>query len=193
MLPQCLLAAGCFDDSPSVKKGIDPKTNIMIRDLVGQEYQDLQQLLDNMVGKWKGKAVEITCKGSIEDPVEDKREYDVEAEIVKQRPYMTFSLESTWYSARKKSTRLENLDLHLSKDYLRVNSDQQEGDLELLKVSNNFLAFLKKNIIRNRVGGIVAQEVVRTIAFVNGMLMIEYLTYVNGILVIRSEWELSSN
>lgn len=190
--PGSLFAATCFEDSPSVKKGIDPKTKINIRELSPKEYRDLQKLLNNMAGRWQGTAVEVTCKGSIKSPVQESFTYEVVAKIIKKRPHITLSLESEWYSEKKKSTRLENLRLHLTRDYLRFNSDQQEGDVELIKVSDSFLVFLKKAVIRNPGRGVIAQEVVRTIAFMGDTLMIEYLTYVNGILVVRSEWELNS-
>lgn len=103
----------------------------------------------------------------------------------------TFFLESIWRSQEKRTSRIENLELILTKNRLRVGVDAPAGDIELIKGTNNFLVFLKKDNIRNPSGGLVTQEIVRSISHTGNSLSIEYLLYTNGLLSSFSLWELT--
>ncbi|MGD8572879.1 MAG: hypothetical protein PVG89_10065 [Gammaproteobacteria bacterium] len=188
--PIMTAAQTCFSASPSKNAGIPVTAHSDIRDLSDREYQHLTNLFKAMEDHWSGTVQETVCRGSPDSVKKDVHDYTVEPEI-EFTTSKTLELDATWHSKQKKTSRVENLELILTKDRLRLDVDAASGDVKLIKVADNFLVFLDKNNIRNPSGGVVTQEIVHSFALASGSLTIEYKLYTNGLLVSFSTWLLS--
>lgn len=188
--PGMAAAQTCFSESPSKSAGRPVTSEIDIRDLTRGDYQNLTALFKAMEGHWSGTVKETVCRGSADAVKTEVHEYSVKPEI-DFTISKTLKLDATWYSDKRKTSRVENMELILTRDRLRLDVDAALGDVKVIKVTENFLVFLDKNNIRNPAGGIVAQEIIHSFARTGRSLTIEQKLYTNGLLVSFSVWELS--
>ncbi|MGD8566830.1 MAG: hypothetical protein PVJ39_01905 [Gammaproteobacteria bacterium] len=184
------MAETCFSDSPSKRAGEPVTAEVDISNLTTSQYKDLKTLFTSLQGNWQGTVQETVCGGTINAVKKKVHAYKVEPEISFERS-QTFKLESTWRSPDRKTSRIENMELILKQDRLRLNVDAAAGEVKLIKAADNFLVFLDKNNFRNQAGGVVSQENVRSLAYTPHSLTIEYRLYTNGRLVSFSVWDLS--
>lgn len=184
------VAETCFSDSPSKLAGEPVTAEVDVSQLTASQYKDLKMLFTSLEGNWRGTVKETMCSGSINAVKKQVHTYKVEPEARFERS-QTFKLDSTWYSSDRKTSRIENMELILKQHHLRLDVDAAAGDVKLIKVADNFLVFLDKNNFQNPAGGIVTQEIVRSLAHTGNSLTIEYRLYTNGLLVSFSIWDLS--
>lgn len=194
LLPGITVAAECFGNSPSKNRGLPLTTEIEIKNISSNEHQTLGRLIKNMEGFWNGTAIEINCKGDASAPVEEKHEYKVRVHATtKYMPVedaQSLKFRATWEGKTRNTTKLENFRFFLTQDRLRLDRNIPAGDVEIIKIEDNFLVLTKKTNVRNRTGGVVAQEIVRSYLLTHNTLSIEYLAYSNGRLEAKSHWEL---
>ena len=183
-------AEDCFSGSPTKNSQRPITSEIQDRDITKAEYNDLKTLFQSLEGRWSGRVSETICRGSLNAVNKEIHNYTVEPTISFEHPETLF-LESIWHSQKKRTSRIENLELILTKNRLRLGVDAPAGDIELIKVADNFLVILKKDNVRNPSGGVVTQEIVRSISHTGKSLTIEYLLYTNGLLSSFSLWELT--
>ena len=187
-------AAECFGNSPSKNRGLPLTAEIAIKNIASDEYQTLERLIKNMEGFWNGTATEINCKGDASATAEEKHEYKVHVHATtKYMPVedtQSLKFRATWEGKTRNTTKLENFRFFLTQDRLRLDRNIPAGDVEIIKIEDNFLVLTKKTNVRNRAGGVVAQEIVRSYLLTHNTLSIEYLAYSNGRLVAKSHWEL---
>lgn len=182
-------AVECFAPSPSVKNNIDVYEEIKTRKLTKAEYEQLSQLFKSIKGGWKGKAETVTCKGSQDAPRQDTVRYDVVSDV-ETGLSNSIMIKSELHSSEKKQNYQETLTYFLSPERLGVTDSSRAGDVELINVARNFLVYLRKVNKRTPAGGLVAQEFVKSIAVYDHSLMLEDLSYSNGLLESRSTWKL---
>lgn len=182
-------AVECFAPSPSVKNNIDVYEEIKTRKLTKAEYEQLSQLFTSIKGGWKGKAETVTCKGSQDAPRQDTVRYDVVSDV-ETGLSNSIMIKSELHSGEKKQNYQETLTYFLSPERLGVTDSSRAGDVELINVARNFLVYLRKVNKRTPAGGLVAQEFVKSIAVYDHSLMLEDLSYSNGLLESRSTWKL---
>lgn len=187
-------AAECFGNSPSKNRGLPLTAEIKIQNITSDERQTLGRLIKNMEGFWNGTATETNCKGDASAPVEEKHEYKVHVhattKYIPVEDAQSLKFRATWEGKTRNTTKLENFRFFLTQDRLRLDRNISAGDVEIIKIEDDFLVLTKKTNVRNRAGGVVAQEIVRSYLLTHNTLSIEYLAYSNGRLVAKSQWEL---
>ena len=195
LMPAVVLGAECFENSPSKNRGSPLTADIDLKDIIGEEYDALSQLINNMAGFWNGAATEITCKGTMAAPIEEQNEYKIRAHATKKylpvEDALALQFKSTWEGKTRNTSKPENFQLFLTRRRLRLNRNIPGGDIETIKIADNFLVFYKKTNVRSPSGGVVAQEIVRSYLLTHNSLSIEYLAYSNGRLVSKSLWKLN--
>ena len=187
-------ASNCFGNSPSKNSGASLTAELEIHDLSVNEYNEISKLISFMAGFWRGTVTEINCKGDIASVIEEKQEYQVHARgktnYMPVEDTLELQFRSRWDGRTRKVTRPENFRLLLTRERLRLDRNIPAGDVATVKVLANFLVFHKKSNVRNRSGGVVTQEIVRSFLLEHNVLTIEYQSFSNGRLVSKSQWEL---
>ncbi|WP_455220257.1 hypothetical protein [Kaarinaea lacus] len=194
LLPVTTIAAECFENSPAKSRGMPLTDGIKISNISEDEYQLLSQLIKGMKGFWSGTASEISCKGTSVAPREERHEYKVHVYATTRympvEDTLMLKFRATWEGVTRNTSKLENFRFLLTRERLRLDRNTPAGDVETVKIANNFLLINKKNNVRNPAGGVVAQEIVRSYQLTYNTLKIEYYFYSNGLLVLKSMWEL---
>ena len=189
------IGANCFANSPGKNRGNPPTTEKEIQDLSHSEYEDLSRILDLMKGFWNGVVTEINCKGDLTAIIEEKQQYTVRARVTKNympvEDTLALRFRSTWEGSTRNVSKPQDFRLLLTKQRLRLDRNNPAGDVETIKVSPGFLVFTKKANVRNPSGGVVSQEIVRSILLDYNSMKMEYLSFSNGRLVSKSHWELN--
>ena len=193
-LPVTAISAECFERSPTTSRGTPLTAGITIRNITDDEYQTLTRLIKGMTGFWNGTATEISCEGTATAPREERHEYKVHVyATTKYMPVedtLALKFRANWDGVTRNTSKLENFRFLLTRERLRLDRNTPAGDVETVKITNNFLVINKKNNVRNPAGGIVVQEIVRSYQLTYNTLNIEYNFYSNGLLVSKSTWEL---
>ena len=194
LLPGITVAAECFESSFSVNRGLPLTADVEIKNITSGEHQKLNRFIKSLAGFWNGTATEIHCKGDSSAPVEERHEYKVHVhattKYIPVEDALSLKFRATWDGKTRNVTKLENFRFFLTSKNLRLDRNIPAGDVEVIKIEENFLVLAKKTNVRNRIGGVVAQEIVRSYLLTHNTLNIEYLAYSNGKLVLKSLWEL---
>ena len=189
------MGANCFDNSPSKNQGLQLTAELEVKDLSQNEYDELSRLINLMKGFWRGSVIEITCKGDLAAVIEEKHHYNVRArgttKYMSVEDTLALRFRASWDGSTRNVSKPVNFRLLLTKQRLRLDRNIPAGDVETIKVLANFLVFHRKSNVRNPSGGVVTQEIVRSFAVTHNSLAIEYLLFSNGLLVSKSQWELS--
>ena len=185
-----LPAAECFSSPYSVQQGRGIFDEVIPRDLADGEYQALQDLFQGLVGEWEGDAEVLACEGTEDDVRTEIDNYSIKSEG-KMRSSGQLSLKTTLYSREKKTRQHENLRFYLSQEKLTTEPNIAVADIELISVSSDELAYVKKNRRKSPSGAPLVQETVTTISkTAEASFMIEKLLYIQGRLIIISTWHL---
>lgn len=184
--------AECFEPSPSVKNNIDMYEEIQARELTPVEFEQLTKLFKDMRGDWSGKAETVRCNGTVTKPHEEKIEYTVDADV---EPGLSnnIDIKLNLNSSEKKQVYEETQHYFLTPKRLRLTENTRAGDVQLINITRNFLVYLRKHNQRTTAGGLVAQEFVKTIALYGRTLMMQDLSYSNGVLGSKRTVTLSHN
>lgn len=187
-------AVDCFGSSPGNNVGTPLTAELEIKDLSPAEYNDISRLISLMSGFWRGTVIEITCSGDFAKIIEEKQQYNVRARgRTKYMPVedtLALRFRSTWEGRTRNVTKPQNFRLLLTRQRFRLDRNIPAGDVATIKVQENFLVFHRKSNVRNRSGGVVTQEIVRSFLLEHNVLKIEYQSFSNGRLVSKSQWEL---
>jgi len=194
VLPVTTFAAECFESSPAKNRDVPLTIGAEISNITDDEYQLLTRLIKGMTGFWNGTATEISCAGTITAPREEEHSYKVRVYATdKYMPVedtLVLKFRATWEGVSRNTDKLENFRFLLTPERLRLDRNTPAGDVETVKLADNFLVIAKKNNVRNPTGGVVVQEIVREYRMTYNTLSIEYFFYSNGLLVSKSTWEL---
>jgi len=185
-------ASGCFSPSYSIEKGRGVFEQIIPRDFIEGEYQDLQKLFKGFDGFWAGNAQVLQCRETDGEVRGQMENYSIKSEG-KFLSSGQFILESDLYSQELRTSHNEILRLFLSKEKLASEPDIVDADIELIAVSSNGVTYVKKNQFRSGSGARRVREVVTTIKKTgDASYSIERVIYLNGRLVLTNNWYLES-
>jgi hypothetical protein len=185
-------AYGCFSPSYSIQQGRGVFEQIVPRDFIEGEYQDLQKLFKGFDGFWAGNAQVIQCKETDGEVREQMENYSIKSEG-KFLSSGQFVLESDLYSQELKTSHNEILRLFLSEEKLASEPGIVDADIELIAVSSDAVIYVKKNQFRSGSGARRVREVVTTIKKTGeASFSLERVIYLNGKLVLKNTWHLES-
>lgn len=178
----------CGAESPSVKKGIDPRTSIEPVLLTQNEAGRFIKLFDSFEGKWKGSAQISECiaKDGKDAVRQESSLVELSVESTSQDSIeMEFEIRSPSRGTRK--VIIEKL--YIDQDYLMFNDGPFNFKASVLYSRDNFITYLRKTKLPGK--GNIPIEFVRTLAIYGpGSLKIEDLVYVNGMLSSTTLYEL---
>jgi len=187
-----LFASGCFSPSYSVQQGRGVNEAIIPKDFTKGEYQNLQKLFQSLEGNWGGNASVLVC-----EETQDKVRKVVDNYLIKSEGKMSstgqFDLKATLHSQKKNETRDESFRLYLDPKKLALEPNISIGDIELISVSSNELAYVEKTQNRSESGGSEMHEKVTTIKKTGeASFTLERILYYNGRLIKISTWHLKN-
>ena len=180
-------ATVCFSPSPSRQAELELTTDIVSRTLTKDELSILGDMFMQLDGKWAGQADETVCKGKSDNvnPVQHRYTLDIDIEIYRKTE---LKFKAVLDSMESRKSRNEFLEIYLSSDKFRVNDEFAAGDVEIIKLTDNFVSFFKKIIIRTKSGGISVRELVQSISLTGKRLSMEFQVYSNGVLSSHTVW-----
>jgi hypothetical protein len=186
-------ASGCFSPSYSIQQGRGVFDQIIPRDFIEGEYQDLQKLLKGFHGFWAGNAQVLQCKGTDDEVREQIENYSIKSEG-KFLSSEQFVLESDLYSQELRTSHHEILRLFLSEERLASEPEIVDTGIELISVSSNRVIYVQKNQDGSGIGTVRrVREVVTTIKKTGeASFSLERMIYLNGRLVLTNSWHLES-
>jgi len=185
-----VMAFECFSPPQSVEEGREVFEQVRPRDLVDNEYQQLEGLLKSLDGKWTGKAEIVVCKGREDDVFRETEEYSIESIGVMKRSG-DFVLNSSLSSREKRTTQQEIIRLCLSRERLATVCNQAKSDIELTAVSSDELVYLQKTPRKNFNGANLIRETVTAIQkTAETSFALEKLVYFQGKLKTIITWQL---
>jgi hypothetical protein len=192
-----LLAAGqpagaveCLSPSYSVQKGREALSDIEPRNLVGNEFQELSELFQGLVGSWAGNGRIVKCEGPEDNIRKETESFTVESRGTTDSAGQ-LTLASTLYWPEQRVRQQEAFHLFLSQDRLATRPDISASDIELVSVSRDGLMIVKKNRARGDGGALIGQETVTRIQRRGDAAMtVENVLYVHGKLTACSAWQL---
>ena len=79
--PHNALAFECFSSPPSIEDGRGVFEQIRRRDLVDDEYQNLEGLLQSLAGRWVGRAEVEICRETGDEIITENEEFSIESKI----------------------------------------------------------------------------------------------------------------
>ncbi len=183
-------AEGCYTPSPTVQKGQDPYAPVKSRDLSRAEYQRLKTLFSSLDGNWKGTGSELFCRGSQDAPRKEIATYTIKARI-RVDYYGNLILTAELYSEKNRTNHQENLYLYLKNKRLRVNSDDGAGDVELINMSTNAVAFFNRTLQPGaHYGGSLRRETFGTIHANNQVFTLKRNLYIHSKFNAQMQWQL---
>lgn len=184
-----LSVSDCFSPSYSIRQGRGVNEAVIPRDLMEDEYQNLQRLFQSLEGNWKGNALVLVCEGTPDNVRKVVDNFSVKSEG-KMHSSGEFDLKATLHSQEKNVTHLENYHLYLDPQKLASEPDISVSDLELISVSSGELAYVEKRQSRSGSGASEMRETVTTIKKTGEAFLLERSLYFNGRLITMSTYYL---
>ena len=182
-------AAACFSPSYSVQEGRGKFEEVITRNLVDNEYEDLKALFQSLEGEWSGTMEVVVCEGSEDDVRREIENFSVKS-VGSMKTSGRFTLDSRLHSRQKKSRHQEYIRLYLSEQLLASEANRSVSDIELVSVSSNELIYLKKRQRKSGSGAKIPLEWITTIKMADeSSFTIEQLLYVHGFLRSTSTWQ----
>ncbi len=187
-----LSASECFSPSYSIQQGRGVNEEIIPRDFMEGEYQNLQELFQSLEGNWEGNALVLVCEGTQDKVRKVFDDYSVKSEG-KMPSTGQFVLKTTLYSQEKKGTHHENLRLYLDSKKLTSEPNISIADIELISVSSDELVYVEKRQNRSGSGALLMRETVTTIKKTGkASFLLERILYLDGRLITISTWHLEN-
>lgn len=193
--PPNALAFECFSSPPSVENGRGVFEQIRPRDLVGDEYRNLEGLLQSLSGRWTGNAEVEVCRDTGDEIITEMEEFSIESKIDFRRTGQ-FSINSK-LSSREKGTKHQNtISLCLNRNRLSTVCNMAVSDIELTTATDDNLAYVRKTSKRpDRLNGVGGSDRVReAITAIQKIdetsFAIEKLIYLQGKLITKETWQL---
>ena len=186
-----LFAVDCFSESLNKIRGDDLWKDVQTRDLSKDEYSKIKNFFNSIKGNWVGEATSVFCKGKFDAPIEKVDIFTIKSKIDFESSEK-LSIDSNFRSESQMTNRQEVLNLFLLKNRLRIRKNAPTGDIELIEISDDVLAFLEKNNSTSfGRGGVVVNEIVFRIEKQQNDLDFEFKFYSNGILSNVNTWKLT--
>ena len=189
-----VLGSNCFSPSPSIEAGRGAYDEIIPEELEEGEYEDLEELLESLDGRWEGTAEVLVCLGTEEEPIEEVEQYLVSSKVSMRRSG-DFAIKSTLNSREKRKKFHETIRLHLSKRQLATEGNRSVSDLELISASNSELIYLRKVNRQGSFGN--ARKVEERVTAIqksdDESFVVEQQVYLQGVLKSISIWNLEKN
>lgn len=182
-------AQDCFDPSPTVQNNSEMFTEIKPREITESEYNALNLLFKYLNRDWDGSGKEIICKGKKPDAYKEIKQYKISAETT-MNYQGNFTIRLELYDSENRTSSQEKYDLFLTEKYLRADSDNGAGDIELIEISENNVSYKQRSLhgsgppfgIRSR------GEVFTTIRRTSDGFIMTKLYYHQGILGGKKQW-----
>ena len=188
------LGSDCFSPSPSIEAGHGAYDEIIPRELEEGEFEDLEELLKSLDGRWEGTAEVLVCLGTEEEPIEEVDQYLISSKVNMRRSG-DFAIKSTLTSREKREKLHEIIRLHLSKRQLATEGNRSVSDLELISASNSELIYLRKVNRQGSFGN--ARKVEERVTAIqksdDESFAVEQQVYLQGVLKSISIWNLEKN
>ena len=180
----------CFSDAPSVEAGRGIYDEAIPRELVDNEYQELDELLQSLDGRWAGTAEIVVCFGRDDEAYTETDEYRIKTKVNMKRSG-DFVLYSTLTSRDKRTKRDEIIRLCLSRDRLATVCNKAKSDIELIAVSSQELVYLQKTPKKiSRDVKLMRETVTAFQKTADASLTVEKLDYSQGKLKSITTWYL---
>ncbi|MCX4027795.1 hypothetical protein H0A36_25170 [Endozoicomonas sp. SM1973] len=177
-------ALDCFAPSPSKQEGDNTFIPITSSKLSVAEQKKVKLLFDNLVGNWRGKAEEFECFGTKNSPRAVKSSYNVDFRV-SEFSQGDLEINSTLDDQFKGRLTQEYIKLHSSKRYLRIETNNKAGDVEISMLSSTTVQFFQK--VRNK--GLV-KETVRRFEIHGSHLTVDYEFYTQNVLARKITYRL---
>lgn len=173
-------ASKCGDTSPSVKRGIDPRTSIKPLNLKNDETKKINNIFNTLKGKWKGTAQISECiaKEGKDIMRTDNNLVELTVGLENQNSIeMEFEIRSPSKGTRKNIIEK----LYIDQDFLMFNDGPFNFSASVLYLRENFVSYLRRTKLPGK--GNIPIEFVRTLAlYSRDTLTIEDIVYINGML-----------
>lgn len=183
-------AQQCLSPSPTTLAGGRSYDPIKDRELTREELGTLQILLKSLNGEWRGVSDTFFCM-SISDPDDVERgQLTIKAKVRVDR-YGNLLMDAELYNPENRSGHQQTLRLYLNNKRLRIDHDTGAGDVELIEVSDQKIAFLYRRV--NPTGkstGSSRSEIFFTLSTSERSLTIEQQIYVQAKLSSGYAWRL---
>ena len=184
------LAQECLSPSPTTlsgKKSYDP---IETRELTPDEHRQTVTLFKSLAGDWRGTADTFFCR-SISDPRDVERgRLEVRADVDVDY-YGNLLMAADFYDPVNRTRHQETLRLYLNNNRLRIDHDTGAGDVELIELGDQVVAFLFRRVIpTGGTSGSSRSETFFTLRAGRQSLTIEQQVYVQAKLSSGHVWRL---
>ncbi len=185
------LAQECLSPSPTTlsgKKSYDP---IEIRELTADEHRQTVTLFKSLAGDWRGTADTFFCR-SISDPRDvDRGHLEVRADVEVDY-YGNLVMTADFYDPVNRTRHQETLRLYVTNNRLRIDHDTGAGDVELIELGDQVVAFLYRRVIpTGGASGSSRSETFFTLRAGRQSLTIEQQVYVQAKLSAGHTWRLN--
>ena len=195
IFPHNALAFECFSSPPSVEDGRGVFEQIRPRDLVDDEYQNLEELLKSLAGRWTGKAEVAVCRDTGEEFITENEEFSIESKIDFNRSGK-FSVSNTLSSLDKGTKHQNAIHLCLNRNRLATVCNMAVSDIELTTATSDTLAYVQKTSkspdrLHGEGGSDKVREEITAIQKTDETsFTIEKLIYLRGKLTTWETWQL---
>lgn len=187
LIPSVGFGARCLSSSPTLHAGKNPYAPIAVRDLSPAEQQTVRRLFASLVGDWHGRSESFFCS-SADDPSEVERNRETIRASVRLDDRANLTLNANFYSQRQNTSRQEVLTLYLVDRRLRIDHDTGAGDVELIEVSGQTIAFLYRRVVPVGSSGSLRQEYFFTLSADGDSFSIEQRLYIQRKLSSGQTW-----
>lgn len=181
-------AESCLSPSPTVQNGGDPYGPINVRELTQEEHGTLEGLFKSLAGQWQGTSDTFFCRSSGNPEDVELGHETLKARIDVDRNGNLF-MDARFYSEDRRTSSLKQMWFYLKNRSLRYNNDNGTGDVELIEISENRLAFLFRRVLQHGYSGSSRQEYFLTLTKVMDGFRIEENLYVQGRLSSGYTWQ----
>ncbi|WP_163832058.1 hypothetical protein [Spartinivicinus ruber] len=177
-------ALDCFTPSPSSQQGKKTFTPVTASKLSKFYQKKISLLFENLEGNWRGTAKEIECFGTENSPKKEQSNYIVDFRV-REFSQGDIEINSTLDEQTKGESIQEYFKLYSSKDYLRIETNNNAGNVEINKLSSNTVEFVQKIRIHG-----LRKETFRRFAIHGSHLTVDYEFYTQDVLARKITYQL---
>jgi hypothetical protein len=135
-------AAECFSDSPSKKNGTLGEMDANVSKLSSSQAKNINKLFKEFNGIWTGIGNYLACEGDRSSPKEGHIAFDLDGKVESKTDNIRISADLK--AKGSNSTKPVSMRMFIVDDYLRHNTENKSGDIEIINVKNNLIHYLKK-------------------------------------------------
>lgn len=181
----------CLDESPTIRAREDPYGAIKTRDLTPVEYGWIKSLFKSLEGEWQGTASDFFCTDFKDPTKKTTGQYTLKARV--QVDYFgNFLLDMDLYSQRRHVSRPELMRFYLDEKRLRINTDSNAGDVQLITVQERKIQLLYRLLLPGNDGrGSIHKEFFVLLSAGDNTFSIRQRIYSQGRLSSQQVWDFS--